>query len=260
MKMEWRRLFFRIDLWLLAVLLLIVNIALFSMQEKELWQETAGEYGVGVEAVQEEYRTQLEAYRGMDLQEAWADCSEKIRQSSMAVEWNMSDSVRSIWIAPLLEHLSGYEAYLQQIRNNAEMFGQISIFSEEDSFAVRNIKKTSQDFDRLSDVKIKTGEYSAVAEIASSHAADWLILVAGIAFLFLMMEERTLGLCGLIRVSSCGRGELFGKRLLALFCYNGVLVLAFYGSEWISRTGFTDRQHWMRPFSRFRCLANFRRM
>ena len=196
MKMEWRRLFFRIDLWLLAVLLLIVNIALFSMQEKELWQETAGEYGVGVEAVQEEYRTQLEAYRGMDLQEAWADCSEKIRQSSMAVEWNMSDSVRSIWIAPLLEHLSGYEAYLQQIRNNAEMFGQISIFSEEDSFAVRNIKKTSQDFDRLSDVKIKTGEYSAVAEIASSHAADWLILVAGIAFLFLMMEERTLAGAG----------------------------------------------------------------
>lgn len=106
---------------------------------------------------------------------------------------------------------------LEEVPKQKEEMLEISIFSDEDSFSYKNIMKTAEDYERISDVELSDiNDYAvdAFLEHGIMYVFGFIIMLfTVIAFL----DERKKGLWQIIYTCREGRFRLILKRLFILF-------------------------------------------
>lgn len=106
---------------------------------------------------------------------------------------------------------------LEEVPKQKEEMLEISIFSDEDSFSYKNIMKTAEDYERISDVELSDiNDYAvdAFLEHDIMYVFGFIIMLfTVIAFL----DERKKGLWQIVYACRNGRTRIILKRLLILF-------------------------------------------
>ncbi len=141
------------------------------------------------------------------------------------------------------EYIEGYEAYLQKIQKQAEDQSKTSIFGKQNSFSMRNLKKTAKEFGKLlgidtegqnaeeaSAVQVRFGNNTGIEKWLAFTLGDYFGLLCMIVFVMAFLEERKKGLWSTIRTTRKGRAALGVHRagiLLVLSALCTVLLNAF---------------------------------
>ena len=126
------------------------------------------------------------------------------------------------------EHLEGWPARLEMIRQNARRLTGVSLFAVE-GFAKRNIERTVADFARLDDVVLRIGPDRALTSLVASPFTELAILAALLAVVLSFVAERRRGLWLLVYASPYGRLRLGLQRVAILAGSAFAIVGAVYG-------------------------------
>ena len=131
-------------------------------------------------------------------------------------------------VTPLTE----YTNYLNAVQENAESLTQSALFSDENSFPYRSLKKTAQIYRPLYAVTLTAADSSGVTVALEGHATTVLLFFAMVLLVLnLVLSEREEGLLLLIKPTFNGRGKTIAAKLWALALWLLVFTVLFYGSN-----------------------------
>lgn len=129
------------------------------------------------------------------------------------------------------------EAFLKEYDKRAENMLGFSIFSKEDSFSFRNIKKTADDFRNLSALKITPADGSGLLQMQDFVISDLFVLVLISLFSFQLSGIDTVtGINKVIHATPKGEKRLIFIRSGIISVCGVVCALCIYGSN-ILQTG-----------------------
>ncbi len=140
-----------------------------------------------------------------------------------------------------ITQLSGYQDYLSEIEDRANILSGISIFSKEtsDGFSSSNIQKTADDYSSMSHTEITYDVSYGVTSATSSLVTDCLVFIFLFIFAFLMIyDEKNKGLFSLVKSTPYGRLRLIACKMAVLDVSTAVIVFILYGCN-IVFYGFT---------------------
>ena len=158
------------------------------------------------------------------------------------------------------QSLENYRAFLASISQRADGMSAIGVFSEEDSFAYRNIQKTKRDFAHLQGLQVAAGgSPEGLIAFSRYYLTDFLavFLVLFDCTLLLSAEEKK-GMRRLIRAAPGGGYALTVSQLAALFLAGIGSALLLYGSNLACSAvsmGFGDLNRYVQSMDPFRNLA-----
>ena len=113
-------------------------------------------------------------------------------------------------VTPLTE----YTNYLNAVQENAESLTQSALFSDENSFPYRSLKKTAQIYRPLYAVTLTAADSSGVTVALEGHATTVLLFFAMVLLVLnLVLSEREEGLLLLIKPTFNGRGKTIAAKL-----------------------------------------------
>lgn len=128
--------------------------------------------------------------------------------------------------------VEGYQDYLEQMKQQTEKTSVISIFSNRDTYAVKEANKTAQVFDVLATTKPFFVNSRTFLEAVDFHATDFLVLLVLFSMLYyLLIWEREQGLFSLQMTMLHGRSSLMTAKAMALFSGSVFVNLIFWGSN-----------------------------
>lgn len=114
---------------------------------------------------------------------------------------------------------------LDEIQKKADAFGSISIFSQEHSFASRNITKTAQDFQKMKDVEITYQLEKGLYEALSFPISNFLIIVMMMAIASSMiLEEKSKNLFSMVRTCVHGKHQTIIAKCIVMLASIGLLT------------------------------------
>lgn len=142
--------------------------------------------------------------------------------------------------------VSGYDAYLERIRNRKELLNGISVFGEtpDDDFSHQNMEKSAYEHAGLNSENIRYLPSKGIHIALESPFTDLLLIPA--VFLFigsLITEEKEKGLLYITRATRNGIANSIIAKLLALLVHVIAMCLLLYGSNLIFagiQTGLCD--------------------
>lgn len=136
----------------------------------------------------------------------------------------------------IMEEEAAYQEYIESFQDNirgilqqADSLGAISIFSQKDSFSNENLKKTKKDFEKLVAVEPVYFEGDYLTEYFNYGMLNGAILMAAVLLLMIFLDEKDAGLRGMIYATPRGRENIVLRRIGALFFWDFILVVCFYG-------------------------------
>lgn len=136
-----------------------------------------------------------------------------------------------------VQALSGYEAYLDSVQENAERLSKSKLYSNKNGFAYRNLMKTAEVYQPLYAVEVTPGDSSAVTMGLEGHTTTVLLLFSMVLIVLnLTLVEREEGLLLLIKPTVNGRLGMITGKIWTLVLSLLVLTLFFYGTN-LSITG-----------------------
>ena len=185
------------------------------------------------------YHEQLEALSGQSWEDAlqWCiTCQEEANEIRHEQQWTFdSKEHQRVFVAAKLqgqyEHLLGYDDYLNKIQREVKRLQSVSLFSDPDSIAYRNIAKTARDFPESHEVTVTVGRDLAVTSFFEDKWTDYSILLVICLVCGLFAAERKAGLWSMIHAAPGGRGRLALKRVGILFAAAWVSSLVLIGSK-----------------------------
>ena len=124
----------------------------------------------------------------------------------------------------LTAYLESYPAFLQNISDNASDLDAISILQGQNSFSMRNIEKTAQDYAALSG-EVSFGENRGVVVFSNYITSDFILIVAIIYVVTLFTEEKRKGLHYLICSTKNGRFQLALWRVVIVSAVSVIVSL-----------------------------------
>lgn len=131
-----------------------------------------------------------------------------------------------------VQALTGYEAYLDSVQENAEKLSQSALYSNKNSFAHRNLLKTAQVYLPLYAVEVTPGDSSAVKLALEGHTTTVLLLFSMVLIVLnLTLTEREEGLLLLVKPTVNGRMGMITGKIWTLVILLLVLTLGFYGTN-----------------------------
>lgn len=131
-----------------------------------------------------------------------------------------------------VQALTGYEAYLDSVQENAERLSKSALYSNKNSFAYRNLIKTAEVYQPLYAVEVTPGDSSAVTMALEGHTTTVLLLFSMVLIVLnLTLAEREEGLLLLVKPTVNGRLGMITGKIWTLVLSLLVLTLAFYGSN-----------------------------
>ena len=257
---ELRRLLLKPAVFALLIAAAVISLFFTARKEHAKWEAASAIMDTDAEALRTEYLRQMEALEGLEIQAA-AELLEKAREEqSRAVSYDYSykDYVREVYVTPKVQSCLTYPGFLEKIRENAESYQKISLFSKENSFTLRNIRKTDTDYQRVSGVQPELQAFDAIEDLLPNPVPDVLILVLCLCFTFLIPAERRKHLWELLHTTAAGRGKLFLLRLSSLIPAVLLSMAAAYGPSFLYLTsvyGWPDRSVPAQSVSLFRELS-----
>lgn len=135
-----------------------------------------------------------------------------------------------------VEKVSGYDAYLNHIKESQETRGGISIFASDtgDGFSSQNIEKSATDHAGLSSENIRFQISKGIRMAMESPITDLLLSLS--VFLFigsLIAEEKEKGLFYITRATKNGISNCIGAKLFALAVHSIGICTLLYGANLI---------------------------
>ena len=130
----------------------------------------------------------------------------------------------------LKEYLSGYPQYLKETRENVTFLQGISLFEDEDSFALKNIRKTAADYQVLEKITVESGENRGIVIYTRFQLTNFLLLGFVLYLVLRFTEEQKKGLQLLVRSTVGGRIPLLLKRVGILGFGTLLAAVLLYGS------------------------------
>ena len=176
--MEWKRVLLGKAFLSALALLVALNGFFFFYQHGGSY----GQFGVDAEAYHQQFQA-LSALswedglaRSVDFQEKYiadlfADLSRERPYTEAAANRAMEQ------LQAQYEHLLSYENYLTGIDRDAKKLQSVSLFSDPDSFAYKNIVKTAGDFQAMQGVSVTHGHDLAVTDVFEDRWADYSVLL-----------------------------------------------------------------------------------
>ena len=155
-----------------------------------------------------------------------------------------------------LNYIDSYPEFISSMEEKAEEMRRISIFSQPDTFAYRNIMQTPKDFSQLQGISLQLGRQDGVVKSTSFFLSDFFVAALMLLLSVLLFSyEKEKGLTGLLRVQKKGRYQVFLSKMSlgALFCI--VICLLFYGGILLmgnSLYGYGDVSRLIQSMSSFR--------
>ena len=147
---------------------------------------------------------------------------------------------------------------LREVPKQKEDMLTISIFSDEDSFAYKNIMKTAADYERISDVELSEINDYAVDAFLKHDAMYTLAFVIMLFTIISFLDERKKGLWQIVYTCREGRFRLTLTRLLVLFGVAFVTETVLVTSTlFVSFIDFGGRDILFAPVQSVAMLQNF---
>lgn len=122
------------------------------------------------------------------------------------------------------EHDKFYDL-IDSVSLEKEKLLNISIYSEEDSFAYKNIVRTEKDYKRLAEVELSDINDYGVCEVLEFDIMKYIGLIAVLMTVFYMAETKKRGIDAIVHACCRGRFSLFFNRLI-LLCTVSLFVSA----------------------------------
>ena len=129
------------------------------------------------------------------------------------------------------EALKNFPEYLRAIEKNKDYMLTISIFRDENSFSLRNILKTADEFQCLENVDLSIENTSAIEGILLYSGSDLFLILLLMAAVLCFLADRQRGLWELIYSLRRGRSTLALHRLGILLLLSAMGTLLLYGSN-----------------------------
>ena len=173
--------------------------------------------------LKETFRERCAAYFGEDFEDRYARGELSVDRETID-QYNQSGEMITL-IAGQIEHLESYPEYLNQVHENAAVMRALSLFNKEDSFSLRNIEKTDQDFPK--EVELTLDNDLAVTWLAGDQLGGVSLLIYIMAVVLSFLQERRRGLWSLVHGTKNGRLRLAARRSGILFACSvlGTVVL-----------------------------------
>lgn len=124
-----------------------------------------------------------------------------------------------------------YPEFLAGTAKQAETLSQIKLSGEPGSFIKRNIKKTGDDFKKLSGVQAVYGENRGIVLFSDYHLTDIIFLGIILLLVFGFDEENSKGLKFIIRTTVKGRMCLAVYRVIGLVIGTAAMAVLLYGGN-----------------------------
>ncbi len=135
------------------------------------------------------------------------------------------------------EHkVAAYDIYLQSVQERKKVLGDISVFKKQDenSFSVRNVQKSAEDYASLTTEGIRWTPSKAIVSTVESTWTDIFLVL--LVFLFagsLIMEEKQKGLFYITRSTKYGLSQCIISKLSALFIHCLVFSAIFFCTNYL---------------------------
>ena len=119
-----------------------------------------------------------------------------------------------------------------------------AIFSNEGTFAYRNAQITPDAYEKLKGLKLKSDVSDGVIFATEAEFTDLcIVFMLAVTVYFLVLDEKKNKLYPLLRSCYRGRGSVIGAKLTVAACVTALLVLLFYGVDYLyawQKYGFGD--------------------
>lgn len=247
---EIKRIFTNRRLWLFMIIIMLMNAFLFCKEQKSnnyRLDLSLGTVHVSLEDfLENDFRTSgLDAKACLDTYDKWLAWyqekpSDKAARSLSEAEKHLLEmpeltksgqqdlvAIRTLMVQ--LEYREHFEAYLQKIKDNKTTALSFSIFNKEDSFTQRNVLKTSSQFEVLNGTEISIDKNGALEAFFTCQFTDYLLLLFLLLIVLSFLDERKIGLWGIIHSSPGGRIWLGIIRAWILFGSSIIATLILYG-------------------------------
>jgi hypothetical protein len=136
-----------------------------------------------------------------------------------------------------------YDKYLEEIKEKSASMSS-AIFSNEGTFAYRNAQITPDAYEKLKGLKLKSDVSDGVIFATEAEFTDLcIVFMLAVTVYFLVLDEKKNKLYPLLRSCYRGRGSVIGAKLTVAACVTALLVLLFYGVDYLyawQKYGFGD--------------------
>lgn len=125
---------------------------------------------------------------------------------------------------PHIEYINNYSKKYEAIKNNAKMLLSGKEYSDADSFSVRNINKTLEDFAVTENIQLTNTDETAADSLINFKFTDYAMLVLVISIVMSMYDERKKSVWDYVYSTKNGREKIAANKLYGLSA--GVIISA----------------------------------
>lgn len=230
--MERNKIFQSKRIWIVLIMLILFQFLCFLFQiHKE---------GIGFSQILDCKKNIMEQYESENIE----TMQKKLEETMVQLENDVAEKEQDGFsyevfyeaVSGLLEQVSyikEYPAYIEGVLEQADSMNTISIFSDTGSFSNANLSKTKKDYIGLQEVHPVLFWSEYITRFLDFIPMHGLALLAGIIMVFVLLDEKKIGLRSMVFSTINGRGKLVEAKVCALFLGAGVIVVLFYGTGFI---------------------------
>lgn len=240
---EWKKVFRQKSMFLLLLFGAALNILFLNFSEKSNIDYTAQNYCQLWEDIS--YMPDDEAYDMLEnkynsLQEANRVAMTEMDETQLQ---NICVYTGEIWteiqlIQDVKEEVYtsvGYQDYLKSIQEDAKQMMEVSIFHGKSSYSIRNIQKTSEDFQNMNDLNLEASKSKGVTMATGFIATDFIaILCIFVLCVFLVLQEKQSGQFALIFPTPLGHRQTVRAKVEVLALGICIIYFVLYAGNFVS--------------------------
>jgi hypothetical protein len=219
---EWRRILCRRSILIAVALLLVINGVLFLQHINLDLFQGIGDVKESVKQRRQVYAREAELLSQYEEQEPEAALEEIRTILDAAMEkwlegggattgFDAGETANSL-LEQQYEYILEYPTRMEEIAQNAKLMAEGSAGSGNSTFAIRNIEKTAEDYENISDATLTPGYNEAVESLVTYSQSEYLTFLFLLILLLFFMEERKKGLWNFIYVTPKGRKRMAARR------------------------------------------------
>ncbi len=247
---EIKRIFTNRRLWLFIIIIMLMNAFMFCREQESndyRMDLSLGAVRVSLENfLENDFKTSgLDAKACLDTYNKWlawyqekpsnkasqslSEAEKRLLEMTELTKSEQQDLVAIRTLMAQLEYQKHFEDYLQKIKDNKTNALSFSIFNKDDSFTQRNVLKTSSQFEALNGTEISIDKNGALESFFTCQFTDYHLLLFLLLIVLSFLDERKIGLWGIIHSSLGGRIRLGIIRAWILFGSSIIATLILYG-------------------------------
>ncbi len=131
------------------------------------------------------------------------------------------------YISEQIAYIDNYNQSVENVINQSQSIGGISIFSKLDSFSKSNLEQTRQAFENIIYVEPVAFNDIFIKQFFMYTATNGFILLAGVFIALSLVESKKNSMRILLHCTKRGRKELVLQKLVTLFYCNVIIITAF---------------------------------